>query len=99
MWEALVPTGPGPVNAITDVCGLEVGHHHRVGDGWATGTTVVLARQGAVGGVDIGGGAPGTRETDLLAPGAMVERVHAICFTGGSACVILPAAKRLAWCM
>ena len=67
MWEALVPIGPGPANAITDVCGLEVGHYHRIGDGWATGTTVVLARDGAVGGVNIGGGAPGTRETAVRA--------------------------------
>jgi L-aminopeptidase/D-esterase-like protein len=97
MWEALVPIGPGPANAITDVCGLEVGHHHRLGDGWATGTTVVLARQGAVGGVDIGGGAPGTRETDLLAPGAMVEKVHAICFTGGSAYGLAAADGVMHW--
>jgi len=97
MWEALVPLGAGPANAITDVCGLEVGHHQRLGDGWATGTTVVLARQGAVGGVDIGGGAPGTRETDLLAPGAMVERVHAICFTGGSAYGLAAADGVMHW--
>ena len=97
MWEALVPIGPGPANAITDVCGLEVGHHHRLGDGWATGTTVVVARQGAVGGVDIGGGAPGTRETDLLAPGAMVEKVHAICFTGGSAYGLAAADGVMHW--
>ena len=97
MWEALVPTGPGPANAITDVCGLEVGHHHRIGDGWATGTTVVLAREGAVGGVHIGGGAPGTRETDLLAPTAMVERVHAICLTGGSAYGLAAADGVMTW--
>ena len=70
---------------LTDVPGLRVGHHHRIGDGWMTGTTVVLAEDGAVGGVDARGGAPGTRETDLLRPENLVERVHAVCLTGGSA--------------
>ncbi len=50
-----------------------------------TGCTVVLAEGGAVGGVDVRGSAPGTRETDLLRPTALVERIHAICLTGGSA--------------
>jgi L-aminopeptidase/D-esterase-like protein len=50
-----------------------------------TGTTVVLAREGAVGGVDVRGGGPGTRETDLLHPATTVERVHAVVLTGGSA--------------
>lgn len=65
--------------------GFEVGHHTADGDGWLTGTTVVLARKGAVGGVDVRGGGPGTRETDLLDPSALVERVHAVVLTGGSA--------------
>ncbi len=65
--------------------GFEIGHHTADGNGWLTGTTVVLARDGAVGGVDVRGGAPGTRETDLLSPTALVERVHAIVLTGGSA--------------
>ena len=56
------------------------------GDGWLTGTTVVLAGTGgAVGGVDVRGGGPGTRETDLLDPRNAVERVHAVVLTGGSA--------------
>ncbi len=67
------------------ISGFELGHHTADGDGWLTGTTVVLARAGAVGGVDVRGGGPGTRETDLLAPTAMVERVHAVVLTGGSA--------------
>ena len=46
---------------ITDVPGVLVGHHERVGDGWASGTTVVLVPDGAVGAVDQRGGAPGTR--------------------------------------
>jgi L-aminopeptidase/D-esterase-like protein len=50
-----------------------------------TGCTVVLAEGGAVAGVDVRGAAPGTRETDLLRPTALVERIHAICLAGGSA--------------
>ncbi|HVK19800.1 MAG TPA: P1 family peptidase, partial [Actinokineospora sp.] len=73
------------MNAITDVPGVLVGHHHRVGDGWATGTTVVLLPEGTVGGVDGRGGAPGTRETDLLAPENLVDRIDAVCLSGGSA--------------
>jgi len=77
---------PGPTNTLTDVAGLRVGHYHRVGGGWLTGTTVVLAPpDGAVGGVDVRGGGPGTRETDLLDPRNLVERVHAVVLTGGSA--------------
>jgi L-aminopeptidase/D-esterase-like protein len=97
MWESLAPVGPGPSNAITDVPGVLVGHHQRLSDGWATGTTVVLTPGGAVGGVDIGGGAPGTRETDLLDPAAMVERVHAVCLTGGSAYGLAAADGVMCW--
>jgi L-aminopeptidase/D-esterase-like protein len=76
----------GPTNSLVDVSGLRVGHHQRVGDGWLTGTTVVLAApEGAVAGVDVRGGGPGTRETDLLDPRNLVERVHAVTLTGGSA--------------
>jgi L-aminopeptidase/D-esterase-like protein len=71
-------------NAITDVPGLRVGH---ATDAKAmTGCTVVLCpKEGAVGGVDQRGGAPGTRETDLLRPMHMVERVNAVLLAGGSA--------------
>lgn len=65
--------------------GFEIGHHTADGDGWLTGTTVVLARDGAVGGVDVRGGGPGTRETDLLHPTTAIDRVHAVVLTGGSA--------------
>lgn len=65
--------------------GFAVGHHTADGNGWLTGTTVVLARDGAVGGVDVRGGGPGTRETDLLDPTALVPSVHALVLTGGSA--------------
>jgi len=70
-------------NAITDVSGIRVGH---VDDREAlTGCTVVLCEKGAVGGVDQRGGAPGTRETDLLRPMHLVQKVHAIVLAGGSA--------------
>lgn len=65
--------------------GFQIGHHTADGDGWLTGTTVVVCRDGAVGGVDVRGGGPGTRETDLLDPTAMIDRVHAVVLTGGSA--------------
>jgi L-aminopeptidase/D-esterase-like protein len=77
---------PGPTNSLVDVAGIRVGHATRRGDGWLSGTTVVLAGPGgAVGGVDVRGGGPGTRETDLLDPRNAVERVHAVVLTGGSA--------------
>lgn len=68
---------------ITAVTGLEAGHHTDLVN--ATGCTVVLCREGAVGGVDVRGGSPGTRETDLLRPVHRVDRVHAILLSGGSA--------------
>jgi putative pantetheine hydrolase len=79
-------TTPGPTNSLVDVPGLSVGHVTRREEGWLTGTTVVLAgADGAVAGVDVRGGGPGTRETDLLDPRNVVERVHAVVLTGGSA--------------
>src|SRR6476469_1910994 len=74
------------MNAITDVGGIRVGQAQRVGEGWLTGVTVVLpGPEGAVAGVDVRGGGPGTRETDVLDPRNQVERAHAIVLTGGSA--------------
>ncbi|MEU4223228.1 P1 family peptidase [Nonomuraea sp. NPDC026600] len=76
----------GATNSLVDVAGLRVGHAQRVGGGYRTGTTVVLAPPGGmVAGVDVRGAAPGTRETELLDPRNLVERVHAIVLTGGSA--------------
>lgn len=72
-------------NALSDVDGLLLGHYDRRDDGHLTGTTVVIAPEGMVAGVDVRGGAPGTRETDLLDPTASIQRVHAIVLTGGSA--------------
>ena len=70
-------------NAITDVRGIEVGQAQD--EEGLTGCTVLLCRQGAVAGVDVRGSAPGTRETDLLDPVNLVEKVHAVVLTGGSA--------------
>ncbi len=70
---------------ITDVPGVLVGHHQRHSRGWRTGTTVVRIDGGAMASCDVRGGGPGTRETDLLDPVAMIDRVHAICLSGGSA--------------
>ena len=70
-------------NAITDVRGIEVGHAQD--DEALTGCTVILCRKGAVAGVDVRGGAPGTRETDLLNPINLVQKIHALVLAGGSA--------------
>jgi L-aminopeptidase/D-esterase-like protein len=70
-------------NTITDVRGIEVGHAQN--EEALTGCTVILCRKGAVAGVDVRGGAPGTRETDLLNPINLVEKIHAIVLAGGSA--------------
>lgn len=70
-------------STITAVAGLEAGHYTDLAYG--TGCTVFLCRQGAVGGVDVRGGSPGTRETDLLRPTRQVDRVHGLLLTGGSA--------------
>ena len=70
-------------NAITDVPGIRVGQvEDPIG---LTGCTVILCDQAATGGVDQRGGAPGTRETDLLNPVNLVDKVNAILLTGGSA--------------
>lgn len=87
----------GERNDITDVAGVAVGHHQRRGRGWLTGTTVVLPPEGTVGGVDVRGGGPGTRETDLLAPINMVDRVDAVCLTGGSAYGLAAADGVMTW--
>ena len=69
--------------SITDVPGIRIGHQTNAEA--ATGCTVVICEDGAVGGVDVRGSAPGTRETDLLRPTALVNQVHAVLLSGGSA--------------
>ena len=68
---------------LTAVAGLKVGHFTL--SGRPTGCTVILAEDGAIGGVDVRGGSPGTRETDLLDPVNMIQRVHGVVLSGGSA--------------
>src|SRR5262249_50064603 len=69
--------------AITDVAGIKVGHF--TDSRRPTGCTVILCEEGAVGGVDVRGAAPGTRETDLLDPINTVQQVHAVVWWGGGA--------------
>ena len=82
---------------ITDVPGVLVGHHHRRGRGWRTGTTVVRVDGGAMASCDVRGGGPGTRETDLLDPVALIDRVQAICLSGGSAYGLAAANGVMRW--
>ncbi|WP_343035131.1 P1 family peptidase [Parasulfitobacter algicola] len=74
---------PGPLNLITDVAGLRIGNaqDHNI----KTGCTVLTANQPFVAGVHVMGGAPGTRETELLAPDRLVQQVDALVLSGGSA--------------
>ncbi len=83
---------------LTDVPGIRVGHAQRLGDGWATGVTVVLPPVGTVGAVDVRGGGPGTHETDALAPGTLVDVVHAVALCGGSAYGLVAAHGVQRWC-
>lgn len=69
--------------SFTDIEDIEVGHAQDLEAG--TGCTVVICKKGAVAGVDVKGGAPGTRETDLLDPVNLVEKIHAVVLAGGSA--------------
>jgi len=91
------------MSVITDVGGIRVGQHHRVdadatlGSGWASGTTVVLTPPGTVGAVDGRGGAPGTRETDLLDPSNSVRHVDAVVLSGGSAYGLAAADGVMRW--
>ena len=81
--------------SLVDVAGLKVGHHTR--SDRATGCTVVLCEAGAVAGVAVRGGAPGTRETDLLRPENTVQAVHAVLLTGGSAFGLAAADGVVRW--
>ncbi|EHL21482.1 peptidase S58, DmpA [Acidovorax sp. NO-1] len=85
----------GSAGSITRVAGIEVGHFTDTRR--PTGCTVVMAREGAVGGVDVRGAAPGTRETDLLDPCNLVEKVHAIVLAGGSAWGLEAATGAVRW--
>ena len=84
-----------PHGAITDVAGILVGHFTDTRR--PTGCTVVLTTGGAVGGVDVRGAAPGTRETELLSPLNAVEKVHAVLLAGGSAFGLDAAGGVMRW--
>jgi len=81
--------------AITDVAGIEVGHFTETRR--PTGCSVIIAREGAVAGVDVRGAAPGTRETDLLEPTHLIDKVHAVLLSGGSAWGLDAAAGVVRW--
>ncbi|MGL4569916.1 MAG: P1 family peptidase [Clostridium sp.] len=68
---------------FTDIDNIKLGHSQNEEGG--TGCSVVICKDGATGGVDVRGGAPGTRETDLLDPSEMIEKIHAVVLSGGSA--------------
>ncbi|MER5632275.1 P1 family peptidase [Streptomyces nitrosporeus] len=88
----------GPLDALTDVAGIRVGHARVPGGLALSGTTVVLAPEGgAVAAVDVRGGGPGTRETDALDPRNLVQRVDAVVLTGGSAFGLDAASGVTAW--
>ena len=90
---------PSPAGAITLVAGIEVGHFTDARR--PTGCTVIIARgpdgSGAVAGVDVRGAAPGTRETDLLHPSNLIDRVNAILLSGGSAWGLDAASGVMQW--
>src|SRR5271169_5611380 len=85
----------GPRNSITDVPGILVGQAEDLDV--VSGTTVLLAEMPAVASVDVRGGAPGSRETELLAPGTLVDRVDAVVLSGGSAFGLDAAAGVMDW--
>jgi L-aminopeptidase/D-esterase-like protein len=91
------------MNSITDVGGILVGHYQRLdpdatmGTGWACGVTVVVTPPGTAGAVDARGGAPGSRETDLLDPANSVRYVDAVLIAGGSAYGLAAADGVMRW--
>ncbi len=86
---------PGPRNLITDVAGIRIGnaedHHIR------TGVTVILPDRPVTAAVDVRGGGPGTRETDALDPNCLVDAIHAIVLSGGSAFGLEAASAAVDW--
>jgi L-aminopeptidase/D-esterase-like protein len=73
------------MGSLLEIPGIRVGHAHRIGDGWLTGVTAVLAPPGSAGGVDVRGGGPGTSETDALDPSTLAQNVDGVALCGGSA--------------
>ena len=89
------PSPNSPADTIIDVQGIEIGHF--TDSRRPTGCTVILTPAGAVAGVDVRGAAPGTRETDLLHPSNLVDKVHAVLLAGGSAWGLDAAAGVMQW--
>ncbi|MFR9731568.1 P1 family peptidase [Saccharopolyspora sp. MS10] len=87
----------GARDAIVDVRGVLVGHHQRCDEHWATGTSAILVPEGAAAAVDVRGGGPGTRETDVLDPTHLVPRAHAVVLSGGSAYGLAAADGAMRW--
>ncbi|MDD2547033.1 MAG: P1 family peptidase [Burkholderiaceae bacterium] len=89
------PSSSADAGSITRVAGIEVGHF--TDRRRPTGCTAILAREGAVAGVDVRGAAPGTRETDLLHPSNLVQQVHGVVLAGGSAWGLEAATGAVRW--
>src|SRR6267154_4684424 len=84
-----------PRNLITDVAGVRVGHAQD--ERLASGVTAIVFDEAAVASIDVRGGGPGTRETDLLDPAMTVERIDGIALAGGSAFGLDAASGLQAW--
>jgi len=96
-FRRVTQVGIGPTNSITDVPNLKVGMYTRTDSGYRTGTTVIRTEYGATAGYSQMGGAPGTKETDLLKPGGEVRTVQAIVLSGGSAYGLDAATGVMRW--
>lgn len=95
--QRVTVVGTGATNSLTDVPGIKVGHHTRSDSGYRSGTTVIRTEKGATAGYSQMGGAPGTKETDLLKPGGQVRAVQAIVLSGGSAFGLDAATGVMQW--
>lgn len=101
--SAPLRAAPGPSDSLCDVAGVLVGHDFvldadaTLGSGAATGSTVVVVPAGATAGVDVRGGGPGTRETDLLDASHSVQQVNAVLLSGGSAYGLAAADGVMRW--
>ncbi|RUS42091.1 peptidase S58 family protein [Cohnella sp. AR92] len=93
--DALIDGAGGSLGGITDIPGILVGHAQD--ESGRTGCTVILAPQGAVPGVDVRGGFPGTQQTDAVHPGTATELVQAVLLTGGSNFGLAAAAGVMNW--
>src|SRR6266581_8979658 len=91
----MAPLNPTPRNLITDVAGVRVGHAQD--ERLASGVTAIVFDAPAVAAIDVRGGGPGTRETDLLDPAMTVDHIDALALSGGSALGLEAASGVQAW--